>query len=92
MTKTDRKKPNTMTIDQVAKHIIAELTPAQREGLKTSTMPAVGYHRSLGLFIRNKYIYPGTFRIDTSGVIGAWGADGVSNVIVERMLQILRKK
>ena len=90
MAKSKRNKPTTMTVDEVAAHLIADLKPEQREKLANSTLPAWAYHRSLGLYIRNHYIYSDKFEIDWSTTRCGWHADDMSTGIMKRVLEMLR--
>jgi hypothetical protein len=90
MAKSKRKKPTTMTVDEVAAHLIANLKPEKREQLTNSTLSAWAYHRSLGMYIRNHYIYSKKYKIDWSTAKGVGHPDDMSNAIMKRVLEMLR--
>ena len=88
MAKSKRKKP--MTVDDIAAHFIAGLQPEQREKLAKSTLPPWAYHLSLGLYIRNHYIYSDKIEIDWSTTRCGWHADDMSTGIMKRVLEMLQ--
>ena len=90
MSTSNHRERTTLTITQAAEHLISELRPAEREQLRTSTLPAFAYHRGLGMYIRNKYIYSRRFKIDTESEPALWHPDSLSNAVVGEVLQLLR--
>lgn len=94
MTQTQLKDrdTSTKTYEDIARMVLKTLSPKQREGLRSQRRSAIAYHRTLGLHIRNRYIYPGRFDIVGSNGEYAWGADMQSSRIVKRLLQILKEE
>lgn len=90
MAKSTRKTRTTLTVDEVVQDVIDILDDDQLDELRTSTWPALAYHRSLGMFIRNRYIHTDEFTIDTTDAGPFLHADGFSSEVVKRVLAVLR--
>jgi hypothetical protein len=84
--------PSTKTFEDIARMVLRTLSPGQRMMLRSQRRPAIAYHRTLGLHIRNRYIYPR--RYDIIGPSGefCWGADMESSKIVKRLLEMLTEE
>ena len=91
MAKSTRKTRTNLTVDEVVQDVIDILDDDQLDELRTSTWPALAYHRSLGMFIRNRYIHTDEFTIDTTGAGPFLHADGFSSEVVKRVLAVLRR-
>ena len=91
MSKSTRQTPTTLTLEEVAADVITMLDEEQREELRTSDLPAFAYHRTLGMFIRNRYIYDNELTIDFGDELPLWHPDGLSHQVVKRVLGRLRR-
>ena len=80
--KKQKRNPRKSFVDSVAQEVLAGLSEEDKEFIRNNPDP-IGYHFSLGLYIRNKYIYEGYPDCESP--------DDLSGEIIERIIALLRK-